>query len=1465
MPRRAGPLDAFRPSVRDWFEGAFEAPTRAQALAFPPIVAGRSTLLIAPTGSGKTLAAFLAAIDRLVFSPTPDRAVRCTVLYVSPLKALAVDVERNLRAPLAGIAAVAERAGAAFRLPSVEVRTGDTPQRERARMRRTPPDILVTTPESLYLLLTSSARETLTAVETVIVDEIHSLVPTKRGAHLALTLERLEAGRAAGLPPLQRIGLSATQRPLDEAARLLGGYAAGRPREVEIVDARERKRFDLTVEVPSIHPRLVELIRAHRTTIVFANSRRLAERLAAAVNELAGEEIALAHHGSLAREKRQGIEDRLKRGVLPAIVATSSLELGIDMGSVDLVVQIEAPPSVASGMQRIGRGSHTAGTVSRGVVFPKYRGDLLAAAAAAAQMHAGEVEATTFPRNPLDVLAQQAVAIVAAGETTADALYGLVRGAAPFAELARGPFDGVLDMLSGRYPSDEFAELRARITWDRVTGRLTPREGAARLAIVNGGTIPDRGLYGVFLADGAEGRSRRVGELDEEMVFESRPGEVFLLGASSWRIEEITHDRVLVSPAPGEPGRMPFWHGDRPGRPRAFGEAIGALARELGNAPEARAAKRLEEGHGLDAKAAANLLAYLREQREATGEVPSDRTIVVERLVDEMGDWRVCVLSPFGARIHAPWAMAVGTRLGAGPYAGVESIWSDDGMVFRVPESPEPPPAELFLPGSSEVEDLVVRAVGGTALFAARFREAASRALLLPRRSPGRRSPLFLQRKRAADLMAAAARHPAFPIILETYRECLRDAFDLPGLAEVLKAVEARRIRVVTVDSRVASPFAASLQLAFMASFLYDGDAPLAERRAQALRVDQTRLRELLGEAGLRELLDGDAVAAHERSLQRLDGAYPVRHADGVHDLLLALGDLTAEEVAARAAPDAPVADWLAALEGARRVALVRIGPAHRYVAAEDAGRYRDAAGVVPPGGLPEALLEPVTDPLGDLVARYARTHGPFTADAVAARLGLGVAATRETLTRLQEAGRVVEGEFLPHGAGREWVDAEVLRALRRKSLARLRREVEPVEPAAYGRFLSDWQGLLEPREGQDALLAAIERLEGAPIPASVLETEVLPARVAGYGPGDLDLLCASGEVVWAGVEPVGPRDGRVALYLAEHEPLLARPSAPAGGDLHARIRERLERRGALFFADLAREVGGFPAQVLEALWDLVWAGEVTNDTLVPLRSHLRGRKASTRVPMRAAARHGRAAPPGSEGRWSLRAARWGAAPSDTERRHALARALLERHGVVTREAVQAEGIPGGFSAVYEVLKAMEEAGRARRGYFVAGCGAAQFALPGADDRLRARRRPGDVPETVVLAATDPANPYGAALPWPQTEGGRPQRSAGAVAVLIDGAPVGYLGRTEQHLLTMLPPGEPERTAAARGLSAALADLVERGRRRGLLIARIDGSDAAAHPYGAWLAEAGFVRGARGYVRRRGAHAHEFLSPGRKL
>ncbi|HVY49860.1 MAG TPA: DEAD/DEAH box helicase, partial [Minicystis sp.] len=1110
---RGSPLERFHAPVRAWFSTSFEAPTPAQARGWEPIAARRSTLLLAPTGSGKTLAAFLAAIDRLMFSAEPAKRERCRLLYVSPLKALAADVEKNLRAPIAGIAAVAERDGAAFRVPTVFVRSGDTPSSERARAARTPPDVLITTPESLYLLLTQEARQTLASIETVIVDEIHAMVPTKRGAHLALSLERLEALRPRGAPPLQRIGLSATQRPLDEVARLLGGFERGAPRPVDVVDAGTKKAWDLRVEVPvadmsklgeiedeipsgnaaaapkrtsiwpSIHPRLVELVRAHRSTMIFVNSRRLAERLAGALNEVAGEEIALAHHGSVAKERRLEIEERLKRGELPAIVATSSLELGLDLGAVDLVVQIEAPPSVASGLQRIGRAGHHVGAVSRGVVFPKYRGDLLAAAAAMRAMKAGEVEATFYPKNPLDVLAQQIVAACAMDDCDADALFELCRRAAPFAELPRASFEGVLDMLSGRYPSDEFAELRPRVTYDRVNGKLKGREGSRRLAVVSGGTIPDRGLYGVYLATGAEGKtSKRVGELDEEMVFESRTGDVFLLGASSWRIEEITHDRVLVSPAPGVPGKMPFWHGDRPGRPVEFGAHVGELARTIAEARPDQAARRLHAEHGLDESAARNLVQYLAEQREATGEVPSDKAIVVERYQDEMGDYRVCVLSPFGARVHAPWCSAVLARMKRESDAQVEGLWSDDGMVFRLPDADAPPAVERFLLAHDEVEDLLVETLGATSLFAARFRENAARALLLPRRRPGQRSPLWAQRKKAADLLTVAARYGSFPILLETFRECLRDVFDLPALSELLKKIERRELRVVTVDATRPSPFAASLLFSYVASFIYDADAPLAERRAQALSIDSTELRQLLGEAELRDLLDAGTIGALELHLQRLDGERPAKSADAIHDMLLSIGDLSADEIASRATPADAAPAWLAELEAARRIFACTIAGARRFAAAEDAARLRDALGVVPPRGLPAAFLEPVGDALGDLVSRYARTHGPFTLEMVAGRFGLGAAPVRAALVRLAAAGRVLEGAFSPGRSTPEWCDAEVLRTLKRRRVAALRKEIEPAPQPALARLLLAWQGVGRPRSGPDALATVVEQLAGAPL-----------------------------------------------------------------------------------------------------------------------------------------------------------------------------------------------------------------------------------------------------------------------------------------------------------------------------------------------------------------------------------------------
>jgi ATP-dependent Lhr-like helicase len=1525
---RRDALEVFHPAVAEWFRASFAAPTPPQAQGWPAIARGESTLILAPTGSGKTLTAFLWCINRLMF-PTPSEAAapprdRCRVLYVSPLKALAVDIERNLRAPLAGIANRAAARGDVFHAPAVAIRTGDTPARERARFQREPADILITTPESLYLLLTSNAREVLRSIDTVIIDEIHALVPTKRGVHLALSLERLEelvdervrlkpdattdgttgtrvrrkpdattdagarAGVVSGLSQtgIQRIGLSATQRPLDEVARFLGGterqkaqgsrqtakgrrqiaahpdeeihdefttdHAAPVYRPVTIVDTAEKKQLELRIEVPvedmakigqveeipsgpasqgaarqsiwtAIHPRLLELVRAHRSTLIFVNSRRIAERLAAALNEMAGETLVRSHHGSLARPQRIEVEDRLKAGLIRGLVATSSLELGIDMGAIDLVVQIEAPPSVASGMQRIGRAGHTIGAPSRGVIVPKFRGDLVACAAVTRAMHEARIESSRYPRNPLDVLAQQIVAMVSMDAWNVGALFGAVRRAAPFAELSRAAFEGVLDMLSGRYPSDDFADLRPRLTWDRLNHTLTAREGAKRVAVINGGTIPDRGLYGVFLA-GERGPGARVGELDEEMVFESRTGETFLLGASSWRIEEITHDRVVVSPAPGQPGKMPFWKADAPGRPLELGRHIGALVRSLRQMPPAGAIERLVRHHDLDQQAAENLVRYLADQVAAAGAVPDDRTIVIERCRDELGDWRICVLSPFGGRIHAPWAMAVVERARAETGIDVETMWTDDGFVVRFPETEEPPDPGLMLPASDEVESLVLRQLGGTAMFAAKFREAAARALLLPKRRPGARSPLWHQRKRAADLLAVAARFGSFPMLLEAYRECLRDVFDMPSLVDTLRRIETREIRTATVDSAIPSPFASALLFGYVANYIYDGDAPLAERRAQALAIDQAQLRELLGEAELRELLEVDALAEVEAQLQNLDPAHHARTVDGVHDLLLRLGDLTTVEVGARSRVSAESA--VAELIRARRAVAISIGGETRLVPVEYAGRYRDALGVPLPPGLPESLLGPAPQAAHDLARRYARTHGPFTTSEFAARYALGRATADAILGELTGGGRLLEGEFRPGGSGR---------------------------------LVTSWQGVVRPRSGLDALLDAIDSLQGAPLAASIFEREILAARLAQYNPADLDALTGAGEVVWCGVEPLGDRDGRLALYLTDHLARLRRPVAPAGlSPREQAIVTHLEQNGASFFAALHdASGGGYPGETVDALWDLVWNGLLTNDTFHALR-------AFTRAPDRSHRRHAtgrsfrsrRVAPPSAEGRWSLIGSRMPSVVTATEWSASVAQQLLSRYGVVTREVAAAEGIAGGFSAVYNVLKAMEDAGRIRRGYFVGGVAATQFAVPAALDLLRSLRDTPETPEVVAISATDPANPYGTMLPWPalagalsDTAGRGPTRSVGATVVLVNGELAAYISRGARQLLVFLPEDEPQRSATGRALADRLAAMARED--SGLLVAEIGGTAIDDHPLSPYLVDAGFSATSMGYLVQR--------------
>ncbi|WP_423918672.1 Lhr family helicase [Candidatus Poriferisodalis sp.] len=1600
-------LGSFSAPTSEWFGTTFAAPTQCQVSGWETIAEGRHCLIAAPTGSGKTLAAFLWAIDRVMSEPEPPRAERTRVLYLSPLRALAVDIDKNLRAPLAGIGLAAERLGTDMHTPTVGVRTGDTSAAERRRLITRPPDIAITTPESLYLMLTSQARETLRWVRWVIVDEIHSVAATKRGTHLALSLERL---CELTVEQPQRIGLSATQRPLSEVARFLGGNDPDQPasRHVVITDAGMSSQLDVEVIVgvsdmgdlaaasvagapngnvrvdhdddcaassstgpslappasdtapsdaapslaptpsdtapsdasgaapqthsnsiwPAIHPRLLELVYAHRSTIIFTNARRLAERLASRLNELhldglnraaeaegtsppEGAELVRAHHGSLSREQRLGIEDDLKAGRVRAIVATSSLELGIDMGAVDLVIQVASPPSVAAGMQRIGRAGHQVGAPSVGKIFPRHRGDLVEAAVVAQRMGTGEIESIRFPRQPLDVLAQQVVAMVAVDDWSVDDLLGVVRRAAPYEQLSEEVFSSVLDLLAGRYPSEEFRELRPRIVWDRTTGMLRARQGAGRLAVTNGGTIPDRGLYAVFTTDGS-----RVGELDEEMVYEARVGETFLLGASTWRIAEITFDRVVVTPAPGEPGKMPFWHGDGPGRPLELGRAVGAFIRSVGDQlPDPLPLDfatdssddavtgligRLQREHCLDRTAAENILRYLDAQRTATGVVPDDRTIVVERFRDEIGDWRICILTPFGARVHAPWGIALQAKLaegaaqhGEGP---VELLWSDDGIVLRLGDvwSPDDEAGSQSGPGldapdlaldPDEVREAIVNHLPSTALFASRFREVAGRALLLPRRRPGERVPLWQQRQRSAGLLEVAAKYPSFPMLLETSRECLQEVFDVPALAEVLGDIKSRKIRMVTVDTDRASPMAQSLLFDWISVFMYGGDAPLAERRAAALALDRDLLADLLGAEELRELLDAEVLATLELELQRLADGRRARDADELADVLSRVGDLTTLEITHRCEPDPsgspPGERWLGELVAERRAVEVRIADETRYVAVEDASRCRDALGCALPVGLPAAFTVDAyqgTDPLDELVARFAATHVPFEVESAAQRLGIPVVRVTAALNRLEAARRVTRGAFRPDGTGTEWCDMTVLRTVRRRSLARLRREVEPVPPEAYARFLSAWHSIDRPRRGADALADAITQLAGAPVAASILEADVLPVRLARYSGADLDALLASGELVWIGAGSLGPNDGRVRLYWRDEIATLAPPpDDEPDGPVAASVLSHLGERGAAFWTDLfaaahaatsddaPADLSGQSERVLAALWDLVWAGLVTNDTFAPLRAlgPRRGRAAKAKRPGRRAAsasrgrsgvltrsgpghrpRPGRlraGGPPSAAGRWSLVSLLREPAPSPTERAHGAAQALLERHGIVTRPGVLADGHPGGFAAAYGILRALEERGSVRRGHFVEGLGAAQFATAAAVERLRDHREGSD--DIVVLGAADPAQPYGAALGWPSSDG-RPSRTAGGHVVLSDGFPLVMLDRGGRTLHTF------EHANTDLRWIDALRNALANGRLTRVELARIDAAPAAEHPMHDTLTANGFTPGYRGPTLR---------------
>lgn len=1534
------PLSRFSATTREWFTSTFAGPTTAQAQAWDAIADGDDTLVVAPTGSGKTLAAFLWALDSLAGSA--DRPAGTSVLYVSPLKALAVDVERNLRTPLAGLTRIAERRGLPPPAISVGVRSGDTPPAERRQLIARPPDVLITTPESLFLMLTSAARETLAGVQTVIVDEIHAIAAGKRGAHLALSLERLQdlSQQLREGPPAQRVGLSATVRPPEELARFLSG--AGPTSRTRVVAPRAAKTVELSVQVPvpdmanlantppqaggtpSIWPhveaRLVDLIEAHNSTIVFANSRRLAERLTARLNEIHAErlgvglpsetnpkvaggapahimgsgqtygaepspasgtcpQLARAHHGSVSKEQRALVEEDLKRGLLKAVVATSSLELGIDMGAVDLVIQVEAPPSVASGLQRIGRAGHQVGEVSRGVLFPKHRTDLIGCAVTVQRMLSGEIETMRVPANPLDILAQQTVAAAALEPLDADRWFDTVRRSAPFATLPRSVYEATLDLLSGKYPSTEFAELRPRLVYDRDTGTLTARPGAQRLAVTSGGAIPDRGMFTVYLASESE-KPSRVGELDEEMVYESRPGDVISLGATSWRITEITHDRVLVIPAPGQPARLPFWRGDDAGRPAELGAALGAFTGELAGLGREDFNARCA-ALGFDAYATDNMWALLDEQRAAAGVVPTDTTLLVERFRDELGDWRVILHSPYGLRVNGPLALAVGRRLRERYGLDEKPTASDDGIVVRLPDmlsdtGETPPGADLFVFDAEEIDPVVTAEVGGSALFASRFRECAARALLLPRRHPGKRSPLWQQRQRAAQLLDVARKYPDFPVVLETVRECLQDVYDVPALTALMAGIAQRKVRVLEAETARPSPFAASLLFGYVGAFMYEGDTPLAERRAAALSLDSTLLAELLGRVELRELLDPDVIAATGRQLQHLAEDRAARDAEGVADLLRLLGPMTEEEIAARSG-GAEVGGWLEGLLAARRALPVSFAGRNWWVAIEDIGRLRDGVGAPVPLGVPAAFTEAVADPLGELLGRYARTHTPFTTAEAAGRFGLGLRVTADVLSRLADPsgsqGRLVRGDFVAAtefsgGAGSEqWCDADVLRVLRRRSLAALRAQVEPVSTAAYGRFLPAWHGVTGPgspnHSGLDGLMSVVDQLAGVRLPASAVEPLVLGPRVRDYAPAMLDELLASGEVTWQGAGPISASDGWVALHVGESAPLtLAEPAEIDFTDAHRAILDTLTGGGAYFFRQLAQ--GGIAdAELKTALWELIWAGWVSGDTFAPVRAVLGaagGRRRSVpahrshRPPRlsRYSVAHAQTRPadPTVAGRWSALPA---AEPDSTMRAHYQAELLLGRHGVLTRGAVATEGVTGGFATLYKVLSTFEEAGRCQRGYFVESLGGAQFAVASTVDRLRSYSE-GIDPErpeyrAVVLAAADPANPYGAALPWPASsaEGARPGRKAGALVVLVDGHLAWFLERGGRSLLTFT--GDPAAHGAA---GAALADLVGSRRVAAILVERIDGVPAlqpqagGPNPAAEALAEAGFARTPRG-------------------
>lgn len=1463
----------FAPATTSWFGRTYGAPTEAQLETWAAIRQGHHVVVSAPTGSGKTLAAFLWSIDQLLHTPPPEDPARaCRVLYISPLKALAADIERNLATPLAGIRHEDPN------LPQlrVGVRTADTPASERRRFGTKPPDIFITTPESLFLVLNSAARTGLAGVELVIVDEIHALVSTKRGAHLAVSLSRLDEMLNT---PAQRIGLSATAGYLKDTTRFLTGADSERP--FTIVAPHMPKHFDITVSVPvadmtqlgpagaggeastggrtpepSIWPHVersvADLIERHQSTIVFTNSRRGAERLTARLNEewagrhgpdlprpggtnpagligLSGAAVgappvlARAHHGSMSHVERRLTEEELKAGRLPAVVATSSLELGIDMGAVDLVVQVGAPPTVASAVQRIGRAGHQVGAPSTGVIFPTHRGDLLAAWVVAERARSGWVEDNFMLTNPLDVLAQQIIAMCAGTTWHRAHLARVIRRASPFVSLGEESLNAVLDMVSGRFPSEDFAGLKARVVWDRTADTLTGRPGAAMLVNTSGGTIPDRGLYPVYLTDEAAADTRtgkRVGELDEEMVFESRAGDVITLGSTSWLIESIDNQRVLVSPAPGVPGRLPFWTGDTQGRPYDLGNYLGIRVRELADALDG-GEFNYDALAGLDDLARRNLTDYLREQLDATGVLPDNNTIVVEHFRDELGDWRVVIHSLFGNRVNAPWALLIAAERQILHVEDIKPMSADDGIVFRWPTGDQDRVRRQDIVFELKyVYQQVARHLARSALFASRFRQAAARALVLPRMRPGERQPLWLQRHRAAQLFGAASQFPNFPVVAEAMRECLHDDYDIDALCELMAAIKLGHVRIVEVFTPRPSPFAASLLFGYTGQFLYEGDLPLAERRAAALAIDPALLAELLGTAEQvdpADLLDEDVVAAVDAELTGL--THPARSAEQLADVLARHGPLTDAELAERAEPAWPT--WRDELVAAHRAFQVP-GPAGDLTAsAEDGWLLREGlpAPSAPPTGTQRAL------PRRDLIVRHLATRAVTTAAEIASRFGWPELEVADILHDLVEAEVAVQGRLTRHAAAREFCAADTMRTLRRRSLAALRAQIEPVSHAQYAAFLPRRQHIGQLR-GTAGLLQAVADLAGVLLPPAVWESLILPARVTNYAPHLLDEVIGSGQVVWTMM------NGEVALHPRATAALtVIAPCQEITDELELAVLGLLGAGGGHFVDDLAERLAEPVQSVKDALDRLAATGHVTNDSFDPVRRVVRSRRAKPKGRVRPRPLLGSMYATDPGGRWSLTPR-----PSaDQARQLAFATtAVLDRYGLITRTIAARAGVK--FDAIYRYLVQAEERGQMQRGYFVAELGAAQFSTTAAVEDMRA-----DHGNTVhVLAAIDPANPYGAIIPWPKSTAELSAvRRDDAVIVLVGGELVLYLHSGARTLLRF----SSDAHLLARAASG-LADVLSRGVLRRTAISKIDGEAAlnAEDIVMTALVEAGFVR-----------------------